>query len=111
MTNGVNPGMHKPPYGARTPSSPSTLFLVLHLMIAGRLRWLKPAAKPPGKITQAVFEFDSGQLAFTEGRRRPQLRRPVQVQQRGRRLYAGEVLVLALGASGSGPPCTRCRSS
>jgi ribonuclease P protein component len=25
------------------------------------------------------------------------------VQQRGRRLYAGEVLVLALGASGSGP--------
>lgn len=27
----------------------------------------------------------------------------LQVQQRGRRLYAGEVLVLALGASGSGP--------
>ena len=27
----------------------------------------------------------------------------LQVQQRGRRLYAGEVLVLALGPSGSGP--------
>ena len=42
------------------------LFLVLHLMIAGRLRWLKPGAKPPGKITQAVFEFSSGTLVFTE---------------------------------------------
>ncbi|MBL8516320.1 MAG: formamidopyrimidine-DNA glycosylase [Betaproteobacteria bacterium] len=42
------------------------LHLVLHLMIAGRLRWLKPAAKPPGKITQAVFEFADGVLAFTE---------------------------------------------
>ncbi|MDX2217644.1 MAG: DNA-formamidopyrimidine glycosylase family protein [Burkholderiales bacterium] len=42
------------------------LFLVMHLMIAGRLRWLKPAAKPPGKITQALLEFDNGQLAFTE---------------------------------------------
>lgn len=42
------------------------LFLVLHLMIAGRLRWLKPGAKPPGKITQAVFEFSTGSMAFTE---------------------------------------------
>lgn len=42
------------------------LFLVIHLMIAGRLRWLLPHAKPPGKITQALFEFKSGTLAFTE---------------------------------------------
>ena len=42
------------------------LFLVLHLMIAGRLRWLPGIAKPPGRITQAVFEFPHGQLAFTE---------------------------------------------
>jgi formamidopyrimidine-DNA glycosylase len=42
------------------------LFLVLHLMIAGRLRWLAPRAKPPGRITLAVFEFSSGWLALTE---------------------------------------------
>jgi formamidopyrimidine-DNA glycosylase len=42
------------------------LFLVLHLMIAGRLRWLSPGEKPPGRITLAVFEFPDGALAFTE---------------------------------------------
>jgi formamidopyrimidine-DNA glycosylase len=42
------------------------LFLILHLMIAGRLRWLAPLVKPPGRITLAVFEFDNGKLAFTE---------------------------------------------
>ncbi|MFO1337617.1 MAG: DNA-formamidopyrimidine glycosylase family protein [Burkholderiaceae bacterium] len=42
-------------------------FLVLHLMIAGRLRWLAAGAKPPGgKATLAVFEFDAGTLVFTE---------------------------------------------
>jgi formamidopyrimidine-DNA glycosylase len=42
------------------------LLLVLHLMIAGRLRWLVPLAKPPGRITLAIFEFSTGRLAFTE---------------------------------------------
>src|SRR2546422_2642173 len=28
-------------------------YLVLHLMIAGRLRWMEPKAKPPGRITLA----------------------------------------------------------
>ena len=42
------------------------LHFVLHLMVAGRLRWLAPGAKPPGRITLALFEFDSGTLAFTE---------------------------------------------
>jgi formamidopyrimidine-DNA glycosylase len=41
------------------------LFLVLHLMIAGRLRWLE-GAKPPARITLALFEFTTGTLAFTE---------------------------------------------
>jgi formamidopyrimidine-DNA glycosylase len=40
--------------------------IVLHLMIAGRLRWLSPGAKPPGRITLAVFEFANGQLVLTE---------------------------------------------
>ncbi|HSD40799.1 MAG TPA: DNA-formamidopyrimidine glycosylase family protein [Burkholderiales bacterium] len=42
------------------------LFLVLHLMVAGRLRWLARNAKPPGRITLATFEFPNGQLVFTE---------------------------------------------
>jgi formamidopyrimidine-DNA glycosylase len=44
----------------------SELFLVLHLMIAGRLRWLDAAAKPPARITLALLEFARGRLAFTE---------------------------------------------
>ena len=42
------------------------LFLVLHLMIAGRLRWLDKAGKLPGRISLAVFGFPDGQLVFTE---------------------------------------------
>ena len=42
------------------------LHLVVHLMIAGRFRWLAAAAKPPGKISLAVFEFEHGQLVLTE---------------------------------------------
>ena len=42
------------------------LFLVLHLMIAGRLRWLEKDAKVPGRITLAAFEFSGGTLVFTE---------------------------------------------
>jgi formamidopyrimidine-DNA glycosylase len=64
------------------------LFLVLHLMIAGRLRWLAPGAKPPGKIALAMFDFApppgpqvtgppalSGTLAVTEasGKKRASL--------------------------------------
>ena len=40
------------------------LYLVLHLMIAGRLRWVLPGKKPPN--TLALLEFDGGVLAFTE---------------------------------------------
>ncbi|MGE5337050.1 MAG: Fpg/Nei family DNA glycosylase [Gemmatimonadota bacterium] len=42
------------------------LHAVLHLMIAGRLRWLLPGRKPPVRITLATFAFDHGTLAFTE---------------------------------------------
>jgi len=42
------------------------LFLVLHLMIAGRLRWLEKDARVPGRITLAAFEFSGGTLVFTE---------------------------------------------
>src|SRR5262249_36645335 len=41
-------------------------FLVLHLMIAGRLRWERRGAKPPGKIGLAAFDFANGTLLMTE---------------------------------------------
>ena len=44
------------------------LFLVMHLMIAGRLRWRRKGAKLGlgGKIVVARFEFPAGTLYFTE---------------------------------------------
>jgi formamidopyrimidine-DNA glycosylase len=42
------------------------LFLVLHLMIAGRLHWKAPGAKPPGRIGLAAFDFPNGTLLLTE---------------------------------------------
>lgn len=42
------------------------LFLILHLMIAGRLHWKTKGAKPPGKIGLAAFDFANGTLMFTE---------------------------------------------
>jgi len=42
------------------------LFLVLHLMIAGRLRWRKPGARPPGRGGLAAFAFPHGTLVVTE---------------------------------------------
>ena len=42
------------------------LFLVIHLMIAGRLRWLAASDKVASRITLAVLHFTSGRLAITE---------------------------------------------
>jgi formamidopyrimidine-DNA glycosylase len=42
------------------------LFLVVHLMIAGRLRWLGARAKMPGRIALAAFTFPTGTLVLTE---------------------------------------------
>jgi len=42
------------------------LVLVVHLMVAGRFRWLKIDQKPPGRITLALFDFPKGTLALTE---------------------------------------------
>lgn len=42
------------------------LFLVLHLMIAGRLHWKAPGAKPPGRVGLATFDFPGGVLVLTE---------------------------------------------
>jgi formamidopyrimidine-DNA glycosylase len=42
------------------------LFLVIHLMIAGRLRWKTPGGKPPGRSALAAFRFETGTLVLTE---------------------------------------------
>jgi formamidopyrimidine-DNA glycosylase len=42
------------------------LFLVIHLMIAGRFRWLDRDAKIPGKVGLAAFDFEQGSLILTE---------------------------------------------
>ena len=42
------------------------LFLVIHLMIAGRLHWKAAGARPPGKIGLAAFDFSTGTLILTE---------------------------------------------
>ncbi len=41
-------------------------FLVIHLMIAGRLRWRDAGVRIPGKVGLAAFDFDHGTLLFTE---------------------------------------------
>ncbi|MFL5542451.1 MAG: Fpg/Nei family DNA glycosylase [Longimicrobiaceae bacterium] len=41
-------------------------FIVVHLMIAGRFRWLAAGAKLPGKIGLAAFDFPRGSLVLTE---------------------------------------------
>jgi formamidopyrimidine-DNA glycosylase len=67
------------------------LFLVLHLMVAGRLRWEKPGAKPPGRIGLAAFDFPPGTLILTEAstKKRASLH-----------LVAGEAALAALSRGG-----------
>jgi formamidopyrimidine-DNA glycosylase len=48
------------------------LHLVLHLMIAGRLRWRDRGVRPTGKIDQATFDFPKGTLLVTEAASRKQ---------------------------------------
>ena len=42
------------------------LFLVIHLMIAGRFHWKKTGTRPTRKIDLAAFHFDSGTMLLTE---------------------------------------------
>ncbi len=42
------------------------VWLVLHLMIAGRLHWVTKSVKPDGRRVLAAFEFGPGSLTLTE---------------------------------------------
>lgn len=51
------------------------LYIVIHLMIAGRFRWTPSGGRPPGKIGLAALDFSTGTLLLTEAgtRRRASL--------------------------------------
>ena len=70
------------------------LYLVLHLMIAGRLHWKTSSIKFGGKNALATFQFDNGTLLLTEAgtQRRAALR-----------VVAGEEGLTALDAGGIEP--------
>jgi formamidopyrimidine-DNA glycosylase len=42
------------------------LFLIFHLMIAGRFRWKEPGTRIPGKVGLFALDFDHGSLILTE---------------------------------------------
>jgi formamidopyrimidine-DNA glycosylase len=44
----------------------SEYFIVIHLMIAGRLRWGAAGAKIPGRLGLAALDFSTGTLILTE---------------------------------------------
>jgi len=54
----------RPKKGA--PACKGCIWLVLHLMIAGRLHWKAPGAKLAGRNALAAFDFPSGSLVLTE---------------------------------------------
>jgi formamidopyrimidine-DNA glycosylase len=52
--------------GDALPDSEEWLFLVIHLMIAGRLHWKAAGARIPGKVGLAALDFLPGTLTLTE---------------------------------------------
>jgi formamidopyrimidine-DNA glycosylase len=70
------------------------LFLAIHLMIAGRLRWAARGAGLPGRIALAALEFETGSLVITEAGRR---------KRAALHVASGRAAVEALGAGGLEP--------
>ncbi len=82
---------------SRAPSrGDDDLFLVMHLMIAGRLRWREPGKKPGlgPKLILASFEFSHGTLFFTEAS---------STKRASLQLVRGEEALGALDPGGVGP--------
>jgi len=70
------------------------LFLVVHLMIAGRFHWKPPGAKLAGKINLASFDFSLGSLFLTEASTK---------KRASIHLVRGEAAVADLGRGGIEP--------
>ena len=70
----VPPAQSAPPAPSTEPalpaspgsSAPTELWLVIHLMIAGRLRWREAKVKIPRRLGLAAFDFSHGSLLLTE---------------------------------------------
>jgi formamidopyrimidine-DNA glycosylase len=69
-------------------------FIVLHLMIAGRLRWRPAGTKLPGKLGLAAFDFPTGTLLVTEASSR---------QRAALHVVEGEAALAALDPGGIEP--------
>ena len=61
---GGRPSSDPPP--ALRAGEPETVYLVIHLMIAGRLRWETPRKPIPKKVGLAALDFEAGSLILTE---------------------------------------------
>src|SRR3954466_5548812 len=61
LNNDVPPQQDTPVAG-----DPGYVWLVLHLMIAGRLHWKSAGAKLAGRNALAAFDFQNGSLVLTE---------------------------------------------
>jgi formamidopyrimidine-DNA glycosylase len=77
------------------------LFFVIHLMIAGRLRWWEaPHAWKPGRIDLAAFEFESGLLVLTEASMKKRASLHIVGHDRLGQFHAGGGNVLNTGVPG-----------
>jgi formamidopyrimidine-DNA glycosylase len=77
---------------------PGYMWLVLHLMIAGRLHWKTAGAKLAGRNALAAFDFDSGSLVLTEaGSKRRASLHVVAGEESLRALDPGGIDVLSAG--------------
>ena len=73
-------------------------FMVVHLMIAGRLRWCASGQAVPKRIGLAAFDFDSGTLILTEAsKKRRAALRLVAGRQALQRLHPGGLEVFDIG--------------
>jgi formamidopyrimidine-DNA glycosylase len=80
------------------PSERSELWLILHLMIAGRLHWKQKRVTADGRRTLAAFDFDSGTLTLTEaGARKRASLHVIGSEADLRQLDPGGIEVLAIG--------------
>ena len=53
-------------FGLGHGGGPPDVFLVIHLMVAGRLRWEQPGKAIPRKVGLAAIDFKEGSLVLTE---------------------------------------------
>jgi len=85
-------------------------FIVVHLMVAGRFRWLARGAKLPGKVGLAAFDFPHGALVLTEmGSKRRASIHLLRGEEALRALDPGGIDVMAADVGAFGAALTRER--